>query len=148
MKVILLKDVEKVGGAGDGVDVKDGFGRNFLLTRGLAVEAGKKKIKFLENEKRKLASRQKRMAEEAREFAEKLRNISCTIAMPAGEGDRLYGEVTPEIIADFYKREGIDMVDKRRIHLEKPIRHLGVYQADIKLHPEVAANVKVWVVKK
>lgn len=148
MKVILLKNVEKVGNAGDVINVKDGFGRNFLMRKGLAVEAGKKNIKFLENEKKKQEASEKRLKQEAEKAVEKLRSISCTIAMSAGEDDKLYGEVTPELIADFYKREGIDIIDKRKIHLEKPIRQLGVYQADVKLHPEISTSVKIWVVKK
>ena len=85
--------------------------------------------------------------EAAEKLAEKLHNISCTIAMPTGEDDKLYGEVTPELISNFYQQEGLNL-DKRKIYLEKGIRHLGVYQADIKLHPDVTATVKVWVVKK
>ena len=147
MELILIKDVDKVGKIGDVVKVRDGYGRNFLVPKGLAVEARRRNIKFLENEKKKLALRQKRLKGEAEKLAEKLRNISCTIPMPTGEDDKLYGEVTPELISNFYQQEGLNL-DKRKIYLEKGIRHLGVYQADIKLHPDVTATVKIWVVKK
>lgn len=147
MKIILIKNVEKLGSAGEVVKVKDGYARNFLLPKNLAVDARRKNAKFLDNEKKKLEAKGKRLKGEAESLKEKLNNISCTIAMPTGEEDKLYGEVTPELVANFYKQEGID-IDKRRVHLESPIRHLGVYQVDIKLHPDVVANVKVWVVKK
>ncbi len=147
MKVILTKDVEKTGKAGDVVKVKDGFGLNFLIPRGLAVEAGKGNLKFLENEKKKLESKEKKQKHDAEAMREKLENISCTITMSAGEGDKLFGEVTPEMISDCYRREGLT-IEKKKIHLEKPIRHLGVYQAEIKLHPDVVTTVKIWVVKK
>jgi len=147
MQVILLKDVDNVGKAGEIVKVKPGFGRNFLIPRELAVEATRKSKNFLENEKKKLEAKGKRLKGEAEKVKEKLENISCTISMATGEDEKLYGEVTPEMISAFYKQEGVD-VDKRKIHLEKPIRHLGVYQAEIKLHSEISASVKVWVVKK
>ena len=127
--------------------MKDGYGRNFLVPKNLAVEAGRKNIGFLENEKKKLEAKRKRLKGEAEAFKEKLQNLSCTIAMPTGEDDKLYGEVTGEMISNFYKQEGID-IDKRKIYLTDPIRHLGVYQADIQLHPDVTMNIKVWVVKK
>ena len=147
MQVILLKDVDNLGKAGDVVKVKPGFGRNFLIPRELAVEATRKSKNFLESEKKKLATKELRLKSDSEKVKEKLENISCTIAMSTGEDEKLYGEVTPEMISAFYKQEGLD-VDKRKIHLEKPIRHLGVYQAEIKLHSEVSAGIKVWVVKK
>ena len=147
MQLILIKDVDRLGKAGDVVKVRDGYARNFLVPKGLALEAAQKDIKFLENEKKKFQIKQKKLKKEAQDIADKLRNISCTIAMTTGEENRLYGEVTAEMISDFYRQEGLE-INRRRIHLEKPIRHLGVYQADIKLHPEVAASIKVWVVKK
>lgn len=147
MQVILLKDVDKLGKAGDIVKVKPGFGRNYLIPRDMAVEATKKSAKFLENEKKKLGAKSKRLKGEAEKIKEKLENISCTIPMSTGEDEKLFGEVTPEAISSFYKQEGLD-VDKRKIYLEKPIRHLGVYQVEVKLYPDVSASVKVWVVKK
>lgn len=148
MQVILLKDVEKLGQAGEIIKVKDGHGRNLLIPRGLATEvSGKNGAKFLENEKKKLALKQGRLKGKAEELKNKLENVSCTITMAAGEDNKLYGEVTPEMIADVYRQEGLD-VDKRKIILEKPIRNLGVYRADIKLQSDVIATVKIWVVKK
>ena len=148
MQVILLKDLEKLGQAGEIIKVKDGHGRNLLIPRGLATEvSGKNGAKFLENEKKKLALKQGRLKGKAEELKNKLENVSCTITMAAGEDNKLYGEVTPEMIADVYRQEGLD-VDKRKIILEKPIRNLGVYRADIKLQSDVIATVKIWVVKK
>ena len=146
MEVILTKDVEGLGKSGELARVKDGYARNFLIPEKLAVEAGKNS-NFLENEKKKLQFKEKKLKEEAEAMKERLRSISCTLAVNTGEDDKLYGEVTPDMIADFYKEEGI-LIDKRKIHLEKPIRNLGIYEAGLKLHPEVSANVKIWVVKK
>ena len=147
MQVILIKDVEKLGLAGEVVKVKDGYGRNYLIPGKLAVGADNRNVSFLENEKKKLEVKSKKQKEEAAAFGEKLQNIACTIAMPTGEDDKLFGEITAEMIANFYKQEGLD-IDKRKITLGKPIRHLGVYQAEVKLHADVVAGIKVWVVKK
>jgi len=147
VKVVLIKDVEKMGKAGDVITVRDGYGRNFLIPNKLALESGRKNMEVLEKIKKKLERKQKRQREEVDALKEKLSSLSCTIAMPTGEDEKLFGEVTAEMISNFYKQEGID-IEKRRILLEKPIRHLGVYQADVKLHPDVVATVKVWVVKK
>ena len=147
MEVILTKDVERLGKAGETVKVKAGYGRNFLIARGMAVRVSRENSKFLENEKKKLELKQNKLKKVAEDLKSKLDGISCTIAMATGEEDKLYGEVTPEMISNFYKQEGID-IDKRKIHFEKPIRHLGVYQTNIKLHPDVVTEIKIWVVKK
>lgn len=147
MQVILLKDVDRLGNMGDVVKVKDGYGANFLIPRKLAKRIGRKSIKFLEDEKRKLTLRLKRLKQKAEGLKEKLSNISCTIAMPAGEDEKLYGTITTEMIKEAYGKEGID-IDKKQIQLKEHINKLGVYNIDVKLHPEVTANIKLWVVKK
>jgi len=146
MQVILRKDVEKLGIAGDMVEVSNGYGRNFLFPKGLAVEASKKNIKTLEHEKRLIADRKKRELKDAEEFGKRISEISVTIPMQAGEEDKLFGAVTSMDIADALSKEGIT-IDKRNILLEEPIKRLGIYPVNVKIHPDITAEVKVWVVK-
>jgi large subunit ribosomal protein L9 len=147
MQVILLKDVDRLGKIGEIVRVKDGYGANFLIPRKLAKRVTRSSRKFLEDEKRKAARMMKRLKEKSEEFKKKLENISCTIPVQAGEDEKLYGTITSEMIRDAYAQEGLE-IDKKQIQIEGHINKLGVYNVDIKLHPEVTANVKVWVVKK
>jgi len=147
MQVILLKDVEKLGKVGDIVKVKDGYGANFLVPRMLAKRVERNSRKFLEDQKRKGELRLKKAKRKAEEFKKKLESISCTIPMAAGEDEKLYGTVTAQMISDAYTQEGIE-IDKKQMHLPEHIGKLGVYSVEIKLHPEVAANIKLWVVKK
>ena len=146
MQVILRKDVEKLGIAGDMVEVSNGYGRNFLFPKGLAIEASKKNIKTLEHEKRLIADRKKRELKDAEEFGKRISEISVTIPMQAGEEDKLFGAVTSMDIADALSKEGIT-IDKRNILLEEPIKRLGIYPVNVKIHPDITAEVKVWVVK-
>ncbi len=147
MQVILLKDVDRVGKMGEIVKVKDGYGLNYLLPRKLAKRVNRMSVKFLEDEKRKVALKQKRVKEGAEKTKEKLESVSCTIPMPAGEDEKIFGTVTTEMISEAYGQEGFEL-DKRQIAINEHINKLGVYNVDIKLHPEVTATVKVWVVKK
>ncbi len=147
MQVILLKDVDRLGKIGEIVKVKDGYANNFLIYRKLAKRVDRGSKKFLEGEKKKAALKQKRLKEKAEQLKEKLANISCSIAMSVGEGEKLFGSVTAEIIKEAYKQEGID-IDKRQIELKEHINKLGVYNIDIRLHPEITATVKIWIVKK
>lgn len=147
MQVILLKDVDKVGAIGEIIKVKDGFASNFLIPRNLAKRVTRNSKKFLEDEKKKAAQRLSRLKVTAEEFKKKIEGISCTIPMASGEDEKLYGSVTTEMIRDAYAQEGIEL-NKKQIHLEEHINKLGAYTAEIKLHPEVTAGVKVWIVKK
>jgi large subunit ribosomal protein L9 len=147
MKIILLDDVEKLGKLGDVVEVKKGYARNFLFPRNLAIEAADKNLKVLEARKRKREQQFAKEKVQTEELANKIASISCTIPMAAGEEDKLFGSVTTENIVEAFRSEGID-IDKKKIHLVEPIKKLGVYQVEIKLHPEITATTKVWVVKK
>ena len=147
MKVILLDDVEKLGNIGDVVDVKRGYARNFLFPKNLAIEALDKNAKVLEARKRKREQQTTKKKQGMEELGKKIASVSCTIPMTAGEEDKLFGSVTTELIADAFAAEGID-IDKKQIHLAEPIRKLGIYQIEVKLHPEVTASTKVWVVRK
>jgi large subunit ribosomal protein L9 len=147
MKVILIGDVKSIGSMGDVVDVKDGFARNFLFPKNLARLAVGSNLKIVEDIKKKkilVAAKEKK---EAEALKKKISAFSCTIPVEAGEDDKLFGSVTSQDISRAFELEGL-MVEKRKIMLEEPIKKLGVYNISVKLHPEVTAEVKVWVVKK
>lgn len=147
MKVILIKDVSKLGKIGDELVVKDGYARNYLFPRQEAIEATSGALKVLEQKKSQFARKAKKHKEECALMAEKISASSCTISMEAGEGDKLFGSVTAEMIAEALSGEGIEL-DKRKIVLEEPIRAIGLYNVEIRLHPEVKTEAKVWVIKK
>lgn len=147
MKIVLLKDVERLGRAGEVVKVANGFARNFLIPRGEALLATDANIAHFESRRRQheaLAEREKRAAET---LAQELEKTSLTIQARVGEEDKLFGSVTAQNVADLLKEQGHE-IDRRKIDLEEPIRSLGVYSVEIRLHPEVRAAVKLWVVKE
>jgi len=147
VKVILIKDVPTLGAIGDEVQVKDGYARNYLFPHKLAIESNKGAVRVLEQKKHQKAREEKKFREESQALAEKIKNASCTISVAAGEEDKLFGSVTSEMIADALKADGIE-VDKKKVVLDEPIKALGVYTVEIKLHPEVKAQARIWVVKK
>ncbi|MFH1782045.1 MAG: 50S ribosomal protein L9 [Candidatus Omnitrophota bacterium] len=147
MKVILIENVEKVGSMGDVVQVKDGYARNFLFPNNLAKPATGSNLKIIDQIKKKQAlalEKEKKLQEELRD---KLTSVSCTLAVEAGDDDKIFGSVNNQDISQALEQEGYD-IDKRKISLLEPIKKLGVYHVFVKLHPEVTADVKVWVVKK
>lgn len=147
MKVILLKDIETLGSAGEVVEVKNGYGRNFLIPRNEALVATAANMAQFESRRKQqetLAERDRRAAEA---LAKKLEAESITAQVKVGEEDRLFGSVTAQNIAELLDEKGYE-VERRAIHLEDPIRELGVYNIEVRLHPEVAAAVKLWVVKE
>ncbi|MCD6352882.1 MAG: 50S ribosomal protein L9 [Proteobacteria bacterium] len=147
MKVILLKDNPKLGKVGDLIQVKDGFARNHLIPKNLAAPANLQNIKSLNHQKHLIAQKQNRIKKDAEKLSRKIEAVSCTIAKPAGEEDKLFGSVTSMDIEESLKEENI-AIDRKKILLEEPIKTLGIYKIPIKLHPEVTASLKVWVVKK
>ena len=147
MKVILLKDIETLGSAGEVVEVKNGYGRNFLIPRNEALVASAANMAQFESRRKQqetLAERDRRAAEA---LAKKLEAESITAQVKVGEEDRLFGSVTAQNVAELLDERGYE-VDRRAIHLEDPIRELGVYNIEVRLHPEVTAAVKLWVVKE
>jgi large subunit ribosomal protein L9 len=139
--------VDKLGRAGELVSVKDGYARNFLLPRGLALPATEGNRRRQEAERRQ---REKKAATEvwdAREVASRLEQLSLTFTMKAGDGDRLFGSVTTHDVAEQLKAQGFE-VDKKQVELEEPIKALGVYKVPIRLHAEVKPEVRVWVVRE
>lgn len=147
MRLILRSDVDQLGNQGDVVVVKPGYGRNYLLPKGLAYPYSEGNIKRVEKERKLLEVRKIKEREEAQEFADRISKVSCTVVKKVGEADTLYGSVTNADIADALKKEGFT-VDKRRIGLEEPIKTLGIYNVPIRVHPEVTCSLKVWVVKE
>jgi large subunit ribosomal protein L9 len=144
MKVILREDVENLGKAGDLVTVKDGFGRNFLLPRKKAVLASEQNIRQLEHEKSVTAARNAKLKGAAEEQARKLGAVKATIRRKVGEQDKLYGSVTALDIAEALASQG-QQVDRRLIHLPEPIKAVGQYEVELRLHREVVAKIKVEV---
>ncbi|MGQ9559046.1 MAG: 50S ribosomal protein L9 [Candidatus Oleimicrobiaceae bacterium] len=146
MKVILKQDFEKLGKAGEVVEVKAGYARNYLLPKGVALEATSSNLRVFEEQKKLDAQRLDKAKKAALALADKLEGVSCTAAVAAGEEDRIFGSVTSQTIAQLLKEKGFD-IDKKKILLEEPIKALGIYDVPIRLHPEVEVKVKVWVVK-
>lgn len=147
MKVILKENVENLGQIGDLIQVKAGFARNFLIPKGKAIEATVRNVKVLEHQKKLVQDRVYKTIKSSEALAQRLESISVTLAQKVGENDRLFGSVTAMHISDALKEEGLE-IDKRKIVLEEPIKQLGVYTVPVKLHPEVSANLKVWVVEE
>jgi large subunit ribosomal protein L9 len=146
MRVVLRKNVEKIGKSGDVVSVKDGFARNFLLPKGFALIATKDNIGRVEEEKKKVEKYKEVEKGKAQELAGKLSGLSCTIAAEA-QDENLYGSVTAAEIANALELEQIK-VDKKDILLSEPIKKLGIFEVEIRLHPDVTTKIKVWVVGK
>ncbi|TVQ90962.1 MAG: 50S ribosomal protein L9 [Deltaproteobacteria bacterium] len=146
MRVILKKEVQNLGEAGDIVNVKPGYGRNYLIPRGLAIPASEGSIKQVEHQQRLAEAIRKQQLEAARAIGAKLSGTSITIRREAGDDDKLFGSVTNRDIADALGAEGVE-VDRRTILLEDNIRTLGLFQVPVRVHREVTALVKVYVMK-
>ena len=147
MKVILRKNVDNLGDMGEVVTVKDGFARNYLIPRELAYFASEGSIKRLEVEKKQYEKHLALEKVKAEEISSKIADIQVSIAMKVGEEGRLYGSVTPQMIAQELSLRGYDF-DKRNIIIEDAIKTLGVFDVKVKLHPEVITTLKVWVISE
>jgi len=145
MKVILKQDVATLGETGDIVNVKDGFGRNYLIPRGLAILATPSNVKVVEEIRRQSAHRLERLVNDAKELAKQLGKTDIVIPARVGEENRIFGTVTTQQVADILEKKGLE-IDRRKIELHEEIRALGVYSATIKLHGDVVAEVKIQVV--
>ncbi len=147
MKVILQEDVVDLGQVGDLVEVKAGYARNYLIPKGLAMMATSRNVKVLEHQRRLMVARQGKQHTRATDLADAINTLSATFTRKAGDDDRLFGSVTSQHIAEFFSGEKLP-VERKQIRLEEPIKALGVFNVPIKLHPEVTAELKVWVVKE
>jgi large subunit ribosomal protein L9 len=146
-EVILRTDIEGLGKLGNVVSVAPGFARNYLVPRKLAYSACSGNLKRIEFEKKEALLLAEKLKSEAQELARKIGELSLTFQVKVGEEEQLYGSVTSGDIADEMARQGRE-IDRRKIQLEEPIKQLGVYSVGIRLHPEVTAEIKVWVVKE
>lgn len=145
MKIILKEDIKNLGAMGSVVSVADGYARNYLIPRNLAVEANLKNIKKFEHEKNIILERVKKTRKEMETLANKLSGITLNVEANAGEDDKLFGSVTTMDIADALSKQGIE-IDRRKITIEEePIKRLGKYNAYIKLYPEVTVSINLEV---
>ena len=146
MKLILTAPVDNLGVAGDIVEVKDGYGRNFLIPRGFALRWTKGGEKQIEGIKRAQDAREIRGVEHAQEIREQLEQISVEVPVRTSEAGKLFGSVTPTAIVGAIKKSGGPAVDKRAVQIDKPIRSVGAHKVGIKLHDAVTAHIGVSVV--
>ena len=147
MKVILRKNFNQLGQVGDLVDVKDGYARNFLVPRQIAYPATAGNLRALEEEKKQIANKESKNLAVANEFSTELEKVSVTIPVTVGEDDKIFGSVTSKMIGDALQEKGFE-IDHRKIEIEEPIKSLGIYSVKIKIHADVTATVKTWVVRE
>jgi large subunit ribosomal protein L9 len=145
IEVILREDIKTLGRAGEMVRVKPGYARNYLLPQGLAYEATEGNKKRIAAETRVRAARNQAQRADAERFAASLSEVTLTLSGKAGEEGKLFGSITSQDIADALGRQG-HTVDRRRIELEHPIKTIGAHTVQVRLHPEVHAELRVSVV--
>jgi len=147
MKVVLKEDIKNVGKMGQIVDVADGYARNYLVPRGFAVEANIKNLKSLEHERKIIQEKAKRIKNSSQTLSDKISTMTLVIKAKAGDEGKLFGAVTSMDIAELLKNEGIEM-DKKKISLDEPIKRLGSYSVNIKVHPEISTHLNIQVVEE
>ncbi len=147
MEVLLLKDVQNIGKEGDRVKVADGYARNYLIPRKMAIRANRGVADVQKSLQRRRIHRAEAELDECKRLAEKIGSLSCTISAKVGEDEKLFGSVTAADVAEALRKEGLD-IDKKKIILDTPIKNLGIYSVNIRLHSEVEATLKLWVVKE
>lgn len=145
MKVILTQDVKNLGNEGDIVDVSDGYARNYLIPRGLVVEATEGNLKKREAQASRQQRRKDREQTKAQALYDRINGKSITITARAGEGDKLFGAVTGKEIADTLNKQFKVKVDKKKVDLGEPIKHLGKHPVKIKIYPQIQAEITVQV---
>lgn len=149
MKVILTRDVKDLGRSGDVVNVAEGYGRNFLLPRKLAVAANAGALANLEKKRKLLDVKGEQIKTQAEAIAERLKDVRVTLQGKTGTGStKLYGSITSTEIAEALLKQQNISVDKRKIHIDEPIKSLGTFEVPIRLHHDVSANIHVEVVPK
>ncbi len=147
MEVILREDIEKVGTRGQVVKVADGYARNYLLPKRLAVVASDANKKIVEQERQAHLRREAKEKADAADLSKLLTGVTVTIAQKAGEQDQLFGSVTAKDVADALEKQNFT-IDRRKIHLEEPIRQLGEFKVQVRLHREVTTEIGVHVVRE
>lgn len=147
MEVILIKDVPKLGKAGDIVKVKDGYARNYLIPKRLAILANQKTIKALENQRKIILAKAERERKKLESLSEKLEGMVLTVYRKTIEEDRIFGSVSPVDIVNILKEKGIE-IEKNQIILEEPIKKLGIFEIPIKMSSDKIVNIKVEVLEE
>jgi large subunit ribosomal protein L9 len=147
MRVILRENLDNLGKAGEVVSVRPGYGRNYLLPNGLAVPATEKDEARMQHEQRIIAARLVKLGKQLQSEADRLSQVSVSLARAVGEEDKLYGSVNNRDIAEALAEQGVKL-DPKKIQLEEPIKALGMTEVPVKLGHDVTAKIKVWVVKK
>jgi large subunit ribosomal protein L9 len=147
MEVILRDDIEKVGTRGQIVKVAPGYARNFLIPRKLAVQATEANKKIVEQERQAHLRREAKVQTDAQDLAKLMASVEVTIAQKAGENDQLFGSVTAADIANALEKQGYT-IDRKKVHLDEPIKTLGDFKVNVRLHREVSIDVPVHVVKE
>lgn len=147
MKIILTKDVEKLGSLGDEVEVKPGYARNYLLPHGLAVAVNRDNIKKIRHQKELLTNKRADAIQQAKDLAEKLEALELAFPVKAGEKGKLFGSVTQKHIYDAITESGLEL-DRKALNLPNPIKSLGSHNIPIRLHSEVAAELIIKVVEE
>ncbi len=147
MEVILREDIEKLGSRGQVVKVAPGYARNFLLPRRLAVAASESNKKIVEQERQAHLRKEAKLQSDAADLAKLMANVEVTIAQKAGENDQLFGSVTSADIAVALEKQGYQ-IDRRKVHLDDPIKTLGDYKVSVRLHKEVSVEIPVHVVRE
>jgi large subunit ribosomal protein L9 len=147
MKIILKEDIKKLGKMGQIVDVADGYARNYLVPKGLAVEASTKNIRSLEHEKKIIQEKARKHKDSAQDLASRISALTLTIKAKSGEEEKLFGSVTTMDIAEALLTQGVE-IEKKKIVLEEPIKRLGSYSVQIKLHPDVSVPLTIEVIQE
>jgi len=146
MKVLLRQNIDKLGARGEIVTVSDGYARNYLFPKKLALEPTQQNLKQLDIEKRRFLQQEAELRKSLEAVAAQLKSASITIVARADQDGHLYGSVTESMIAEALEEQKIK-VETRCIQLERPIKELGVFNVEVRLHPEITSQVKVWVVE-
>ncbi|MBD3216648.1 MAG: 50S ribosomal protein L9 [candidate division Zixibacteria bacterium] len=147
MKVILREDMDNLGKCGEIVEVADGYGRNFLIARNLAIPATRGNVKAIDEVSKQKEMRDRKNMKEAERVKARIEKASIMAEVNVGEEDKVFGSVTAAMISELLSKEGIT-VDRRNITLEEPIKSLGVFTVPVKIASDVVASLKLWVVKK
>jgi large subunit ribosomal protein L9 len=147
MKVILKQDIPELGKVGETVEVKTGYGRNYLIPRNLAIPATKGNLKSIGEVEKQNEIRLRKKLRAAEKTKLDLEKLSLTSEVLVGEEDKIFGSVTAQNIVDLLKTEGYDF-EKKNVHLEEPIKSLGVYTVPVKIEKDLIANIKLWVIRK
>ena len=144
MKLLLKEDVDGLGFCGDEVEVKDGYGRNFLIPKGKALLATPNNLKAFNHQKLVVQSKVKKVIATVQAIADEIAKVTCTVKKKIGDTGKMFGSVTAQEIADLLKVQGVD-IDRRKIQITEPIKKAGEYKIPVKLHTEVTAEIKLVV---